>query len=108
PQEYLNRLADAAEEWFEKRPEDAAGLAVRLHELRGGCSRVILTRHEPLGGKDREWLHEGCRERAGKVEEHLTAPGAGQDTAQGRAAADGTVRNLVKALRGKAADRQAV
>ena len=36
--EYLNRLADAAKEWFQSRPDRAEPLALRIGQFRQGCS----------------------------------------------------------------------
>jgi hypothetical protein len=103
PREYLDKLADAAEEWFKKRPEDAAGVAKRLNEFRSGCSQLILAAHEPLTPADRDWLVERCRVWAGKLDGHLTALEAGREPLQVREEADKTVTALVKALRDRAA-----
>jgi hypothetical protein len=102
---YFNRLADAAEEWFDERPDDAAALAQRISELRQGCSTLILGKHQPLGETDRQWLLEKCRAWAAKLDQHLVALESGDDPADVRARADDTVRKLVEAIRGKAAER---
>jgi hypothetical protein len=68
---YLGRLADAAEEWFNKRPEDAPGVARRIGEFRQGCSVLLLAEHPSLPPEDRAWLLERCRTWAAKLDQHL-------------------------------------
>jgi hypothetical protein len=99
---YLNALADAAGEWFKKRPEDPVALAQRLGEFRQGCSVLLLAEHRPLAAADRQWLVERCRLWAGKLDQHRQAVEAGQDPLHVRAAADQTVNQLVDALRTRA------
>lgn len=100
--EYLDRLADAAEEWFDRRPDDALALARRLGELRQGCSRLILSPKGPLGDEDRRWLTDRCRAWAVAIDGHLTALEGGDDPRVVREAADATVRKLITALRDRA------
>ena len=73
PGEYLNRIADAAAEWFNQRPEGPIDLARRLGELRQGCSVLILSPHKPLSAQDRTWLVEKCRAWAAKLDAHLVS-----------------------------------
>jgi hypothetical protein len=103
PAEYLDGLANTAQEWFNKRPEDAAGVAKRINEFRTGCSQLIFATHTPLDPKDRDWLVEKCRLWAKKLDDHLTALENGADPLKVRTDADNTIRNLQKALREKAA-----
>lgn len=102
PSEYLNRLADEAQEWFKKRPEDSAAVAKRIEEFREGCSALIFSEHRPLAAKDRRWLVEKCRAWAAKLDDHVKALEAGRDPLQVRSDADQTVEKLVTALRTKA------
>jgi hypothetical protein len=101
---YLNGLADAAEDWFKKRPEKPADLARRLNEFRQGCSTLILAPHQPLAAKDRQWLVDKCRAWAVKLDRHLTDVEAGKDVLQVRREADETVEKLIAALRTRAAE----
>jgi hypothetical protein len=103
---YLHRLADAAGEWFDQRPEDAAGTAKRLNEFRGGCSALLLAEHRPLTEDDRRWLKDKCREWAAKLDAALAEVEAGQ-VQKGRDDADATARQLVEALHKRAAERAA-
>ena len=101
-EEYLNGLADAAAEWFKKRPETPADLAKRLVQMRQGCSALLLSDHPPLTEEDRKWLKERCRKWAAKFEAQLAAVESGKDVQEVRAEADATVSQLVKALRERA------
>jgi hypothetical protein len=104
PADYLNRLADAAEEWFKKRPEDAPALARRLNEFRQGCSTLILAQHKPLADMDRPWLAERCRAWATKLDKALSDVESGRDVAQVRAEADETARHIAgRCARGRRA-----
>lgn len=102
PSDYLNRLADAAGEWFKKRPDDQVALARRIAEFRQGCSVLILADHKPLSVDDRTWLVEKCRAWAAKLDAHLAAVKAGRDPLQVRAETDETVDTLIRALRDRA------
>ena len=99
--DYLNRLADAADEWFAERPEDPAAVAKRLNELRRGCTALLLAEYRPLSDDDRKWLSEKCRHWAGSIDQELAEVEAGE-MRKGRDAADDTVHRLVAALRERA------
>jgi hypothetical protein len=102
PAEYLTALADGADEWFNKRPEDAAGVAKQITEFRAGCSQLIFAPHTPLAQADKNWLLERCRVWAKKLDDHLTALEAGADPVKVRGEADETIRKLSNALRERA------
>jgi hypothetical protein len=99
--EYLNHLADAAEQWNNKRPEEPRAIIDRLHEFRKGCSDLILAPHEPLAAEDRAWLKERCQAWAKKIDEHIVRAEAGE-AIEARSDADETVQKLVDALRTRA------
>jgi hypothetical protein len=99
---YLNRLAEAAEEWFSKRPEKPLALATRIAEFRQGCSKLILSNHEPLSDEDRRWLIVRCRLCAARLDKQLAALEAGRGPLQVRDEADQTIRDLIKAIRARA------
>jgi hypothetical protein len=99
---YLNHLADAAHEWFNKRPDTPLALARRIAEFRQGCSVLILSPHRPLPSEDRVWLVEKCRAWATKLDTHLVAVEAGQDPLKVRGEADETINRLIAALRERA------
>ncbi len=102
PGAYLNRIADAAAEWFNQRPEGPIDLARRLGELRQGCSVLILSPHKPLSAQDRTWLVEKCRAWAAKLDAHLVSLEGGTAAPKVRDEADATVDKLIKALRERA------
>ena len=102
PGVYLDRLADAAGEWFKKRPDDPIALARRIGEFRQGCSVLILSPHKPLSARDRAWLVEKCRAWAAKLDAHLAALEAGASAAKVRDDADATISKLIEALRDRA------
>jgi hypothetical protein len=108
PAAYLNRLADAADEWFKKRPDDPAALAKRINEFREGCSTLIFAKHDALAAEDRRWLVERCRKWAGKLDEHLQKIESGTaDVATVRGEVDATVNQLIGALRSRAESAKA-
>jgi hypothetical protein len=96
---YLNALADAAGDWFAKRPATPPALARRIGQFRQGCSTLILAPHTPLKEADRKWLVERCRAWSGKFDRYLTDLEAGKDVIAVRDEMDATVEQLVKALR---------
>ena len=102
PGVYLDRLADAAGEWFKKRPDDPIALARRIGEFRQGCSVLILSPHKPLSARDRAWLVEKCRAWAAKLDAHLAALEGGASAAKVRDDADATINKLIEALRDRA------
>jgi hypothetical protein len=102
PREYLTHLADAAQEWFNKRPDEPLALARRIGEFRQGCSTLILSQHRPLAANDRTWLVDKCRAWAAKLDAHLAALEGGQDPIKVREAADETIDKLIVALRERA------
>ena len=102
PGVYLDRLADAAGEWFKKRPDDPIALARRIGEFRQGCSVLILSPHKPLAGQDRTWLVEKCCAWAAKLDAHLAALEGGASAAKVRDDADATINKLIAALRDRA------
>ena len=102
PGVYLDRLADAAGEWFKKRPDDPIALARRIGEFRQGCSVLILSPHKPLSAQDRAWLVEKCRAWAAKLDAHLAALEGGASAAKVRDDADATINKLIEALRDRA------
>jgi hypothetical protein len=101
--DYLNSLADAANDWFKKRPDDAAALRSRIEQFRAGCDTLIAAPHTPLAAADRDWLRERCAVWRGKLDGHLAALQAGQSVEEVRDAADATISKLMTAIRDRAA-----
>lgn len=97
--DYLNHLADGANEWFLKRPETKEDLAKRLREFRHGCDTLIEAPHTQLSADDRKWLVERCKVWAGKIDENIAALESTSNVGQVRNDADATIQKLVDALR---------
>ena len=100
--EYLNRLADEAGEWFNKKPTAAADVARRILEFRQGCSVLMLSPHGPLAPADRQWLVERCQKWATALDQQVVDLEAGKDPAEVRTQADMTIQKLIDALRERA------
>lgn len=99
---YLDRLADAAGEWFDARPATASALERRLVAYRRGCSRLIAAPHRALPAADRAWLVAKCRAWDAKLGGQLASAREGRDPGAVLKEADATVRSLVEALRARA------
>ncbi|CAN5426455.1 hypothetical protein BH11PLA2_BH11PLA2_11630 [soil metagenome] len=100
---YLNELANAADEWFKKTPEDSVALAKRINEFRQGCSVLLLADHKALNAEQQSWLKDRCRKWATKFDDSLAKLEAGGSVETVRGEADATAKALVTALRGEAA-----
>jgi hypothetical protein len=100
--EYLNALADAGGDWFNKRPEDGPGLARRIGDFRQGCSDLLFAEHRPLSAADRTWLVERCRAWAARLDQFRAALEDGADAAEIRQQADRLITDLTAALRARA------
>jgi len=100
--EYLTKLADSANDWFKKRPDDKPALAKRITEFRQGCDALLAADHAPLPAADQAWLRERCRLWRGKLDEQLTKLDT-EDPNQVRDATDAIVTKLSEALRSRAA-----
>lgn len=100
--EYLRHLAGLAEEWFNQRPVTPPELAQRILEFRAGCSKLILSEHEPLPPEDRAWLRERCRAWAKKLDAQVAALETGAEPELIRQKTDETIRKLIDALRKRA------
>lgn len=100
--EYLNHVADTAQEWFRKRPDTKEGLLERLHQMRRGCDALQAAQHAQLVAADKDWLLERCQVWAKKFDDQIAALEAGQSVTDIRSAADETVNKLITALRERA------
>lgn len=109
PAEYLARLANSANQWFNKRPTDAAALAQRLLQMRGGCSALLLANHSNLDERDRDWLLQQCRAAAAQFDQQLTALESDKkpNPLTIRDQADATVTTLIEALKKRAEEIKA-
>lgn len=101
--QYLNQLADSANEWFKKPTETKAALITRLTQFRNGCETLIKAPHPQLSQEDRTWLVERCQAWAGKLDTQIVALEKGTtDLRTADATADALINKLVKALRTRA------
>ena len=100
---YLLSLADGAADWKLVENKSPSDLATHINQFRQGCSVLILAEHKPLSPDDKVWLKEKCQKWASKLDGHLVQLEAGGDFETVRNAADTTINDLIKALRGKAA-----
>lgn len=101
--QYLNQLADSANEWFKKPTETKAALITRLTQFRKGCETLINAPHPQLSPEDRTWLIERCQVWAGKLDTQIVALQTGKtDLKTADADADALVNKLIKALRTRA------
>lgn len=101
--EYLNELADAANDWFNKRPATPDQLAQRLQQFTRGCDTLIAAPHPQLAAEDRSWLVERCRVWRDALQEQMAAVRERQgELAEQQQAADATINKLIDALRTRA------
>lgn len=101
--EYLNALATAAGDWFNKRPEEKTAVATRLRQFIHGCDTLINAPHSQLSPEDRAWLIERCRIWKSKLESQLADLEAKRSSAaEVRDTADKTILDLQNALRERA------
>ncbi len=107
PSDYLRQLADAASEWKQQQPQDAAALARRIEQMREGCSQLIFAAHPPLSPEDRRWLREKCRAWGTKFDRSLEALEAGQSVPEVLAEMNATVDQLAATLRQRADEHTA-
>lgn len=99
---YLNKLADNAEEWSLHQPNDSAGVGIRIAELRIGCTRLMHSSYGPLTAAEKAWLLEQCRAWAKILDGHQQSLDGGMDPLAVRAEVDETVRAIAATLRDKA------
>ena len=101
--QFLNHLADAANQWSSKQPADTVQLRERLVQFGNGCQKLIDTLDEPLpqlSPETQTWLRDKCLAWKTTIDEHVAAIDNGTGSfPEIRAAADATISKLVKALR---------
>ena len=98
-EEYLDRLADRADEWS-GRPHDTLDQLRRdLTDFRRACLTLLDAPHDRLPPPQRDELVKRCRKWLGKFDAQLTALDAGGNVNDIRQDADKTVGSLVTALR---------
>ncbi|MCX7423927.1 MAG: hypothetical protein NT013_30955 [Planctomycetia bacterium] len=97
--QYLDRLADRADEW-RRRPHDAPDqLHNDLTDFRQACLIMLEATHDPLPPEQRDELKKRCRKWLGKIDDHLAALDAGDNLAEVRQQADETIGKLAAAIR---------
>jgi hypothetical protein len=100
PRDYLNNLADSAQEWFKKTPQTSTELDLRLRQFRKGCEVLINAPHAQLTPEDRKLLVDNCKKWANKIDQHLADLASGRKSvAQVKDDAKVTVEALIHALR---------
>jgi len=100
PDAFLERLADAADEFSTRRHDSAADLERDLVAFRRGCDAILAAPLDQLAAADRDWLRERCQVWAAKFDGQLDELRQGSRPWQEiRTEADDTVRKLATALR---------
>ncbi|TWT92407.1 hypothetical protein [Stieleria varia] len=100
PQQYMTLLADAADDWYNKRPDTSEALAKRLEQYSQGCQILLEAPHEQLAQADREWLLERCAAWKGKIDDLRAEVIAGEkEFSVALADADQIIDKLETALR---------
>lgn len=97
-QDYLSQLANAANEWFNKRPLTRAHLSARMLQFRQGCAVLLFREHNQLPPEDQEWLKTECRDWAKSLDQHLANLEDGADVVEVRQAVDDLTKSIVAAL----------
>jgi len=100
---YMNRLADAGEEWFNELPTTAPELMQRIEDIKRGCLQLTFAEHRPLALADREWLVERCRAWAGKIEQQRILLRDDGEVVAVQKEMDAVMRQAVDAMRKRAA-----
>lgn len=99
--EYYAALVAGGEQWFAERPDDPAGLAKRLNEMRQNCSVLIVSNHPPLSEEQQRDLKDRCRKWAAQFDAALVRLENGDDPVTVRADVDTVVTKLVSYLNSK-------
>jgi hypothetical protein len=101
--DYLDRIADLADEWKTRDTSTPVALAERITEFRQGCAKLQLMEHKPLNEEQRTALLARCRKWAAKFDASLAELEATGDVAKVRGEMDATVAQLTATLRAEAA-----
>ena len=104
--DYLNKIADSAEEWFDERPDDRAALSRRIRELSRGCQRLIAAQHRCLSDADRVWLVDRCRIWSRNISFENERLDARVRVDKVRSNVDEIVRKLSASIRNRAVDSE--
>ncbi len=98
PKKVSSTLAEFAGEWEKKQPDDAAGVAKRLHEFREGCTALQLADDLPLSEADTLWLKARCEVWSDEIDNHLSTLERTRDVPTVSAAATATSRGIAAEL----------
>ncbi len=102
PADYLDRIADLADEWKAQQTPTALALSERITEFRHGCTRIQLMEHNALNAEQRQDLLSRCQKWAKKFDQNLIDLETTGDTEKVRLAMDTTVTQLTTVLREQA------
>lgn len=98
--EYLNRIADAGNEWFEIQPKDAAQLIVLLQNVSNDCQILIDAEHPALTPRERKWFVAKCQNWKSEFDTTLASLQSGSlNFEAARAESDRIMMKLIKAVR---------
>jgi hypothetical protein len=96
---YLDMLASAADEWFNRQPSTEEDLRVRLTDFRNGCTTLLNAQHTQLAIQDKAWLLEQCRRWRKEIDSLLLALDGGASVDDTRREADALAKRISGALR---------
>ena len=98
--EYLQRIADAGEMWFQEDRNEAPKLITLLEDTSRDCQFLIDARHDALTPEERDWFVTKCRNWKAAFDETLASLKSGTITMEtARTHSDLTMMKLVAALR---------
>ncbi len=100
--EYLNSLANAANEWFKKHPETTSELDQRLTQFIHGCDTLIAAEHSQLNADDKAWLQERCQAWQAKLAAQRENLRSGTAIAAVQTESDNIINQLVAAIKKRA------
>ena len=98
--EYLNRIAEAGNEWFEQNPRDSDELVRLLKNVSSDCQILIDADHKLLSPAERNWFVGKCENWKREFDATLASLQSGRLTFEAaRAESDKTMMKLVNVLR---------
>lgn len=97
--EMLDVLANAAHAWFNKVPQDADQLALRLKQFNAGCQKLLEADLPQLSEETREEVRRICQQTQDELSNHLKSIEAGEKFVDVKKSADETATRLEDHLR---------
>ena len=100
--QYLDRLADRADEWRQRSHDTTGQLRNDLIDFRRACQTVLEATHSPLPPEQLDELKKRCRKWLSKINEHIEKldKGASEDNLlKVRQQADETIGKLTTGIR---------